>query len=129
MRHYFDKFGGNLGQNGCVSYLFETKGVILIEQDGKIDEDRLMESALEAGASDFSAEDGCFEIYTEPSDLYAVKEALEAAGYTILSAESDRIPSTYVTLENEEDIRHMQLLLDNLEDNDDVSEVYHNWDA
>lgn len=88
-----------------------------------------MESALEAGASDFSAEDGCFEIYTEQSDLYAVKEALEAAGYTILSAESDRIPSTYVTLENEEDIRHMQLLLDNLEDNDDVSEVYHNWDA
>ena len=68
-------------------------------------------------------------IYTEQSDLYAVKEALEAAGYTILSAESDRIPSTYVTLENEEDIRHMQLLLDNLEDNDDVSEVYHNWDA
>ncbi len=129
VRHYFDKFGGNLGQNGCVSYLFETKGVILIEQDGKIDEDRLMESALEAGASDFSAEDGCFEIYTEPSDLYAVKEALEAVGYTILSAESDRIPSTYVTLENEEDIRHMQLLLDNLEDNDDVSEVYHNWDA
>ncbi len=129
VRHYFDKFGGNLGQNGCVSYLFETKGVILIEQDGKIDEDRLMESALEAGASDFSAEDGCFEIYTEQSDLYAVKEALEAAGYTILSAESDRIPSTYVTLENEEDIRHMQLLLDNLEDNDDVSEVYHNWDA
>ncbi len=129
VRHYFDKFGGNLGQNGCVSYLFETKGVILIEQDGKIDEDKLMESALEAGASDFSSEDGCFEIYTEASDLYAVKEALEAAGYAILSAETDRIPSTYVTLENEEDIRHMQLLLDNLEENDDVSDVYHNWEA
>lgn len=128
VRHYFDKFGGNLGQNGCVSYLFETKGVILIEQDGKIDEDKLMESALEAGAADFSSEDGCFEIYTEASDLYAVKEALEAAGYAVMSAETDRIPSTYVTLENEEDIRHMQLLLDNLEENDDVSDVYHNWE-
>ncbi len=128
VRHYFDKFGGNLGQNGCVSYLFETKGVILIEQDGKIDEDKLMENALEAGASDFSSEDGCFEIYTEPSDLYAVKEALEAAGYTVMSAQTDRIPSTYVTLENEEDVRHMQLLLDSLEENDDVSDVYHNWE-
>ena len=128
VRHYFDKFGGNLGQNGCVSYLFETKGVILIEQDGKIDEDKLMESALEAGASDFSSEDGCFEICTEPSDLYAVKEALEAVGYTVMSAQTDRIPSTYVTLENEEDVRHMQLLLDSLEENDDVSDVYHNWE-
>ncbi len=128
VRHYFDKFGGNLGQNGCVSYLFETKGVILIEQDGKIDEDKLMENALEAGASDFSSENGCFEIYTEPSDLYAVKEALEAAGYTVMSAQTDRIPSTYVTLENEEDVRHMQLLLDSLEENDDVSDVYHNWE-
>ena len=128
VRHYFDKFGGNLGQNGCVSYLFEDKGVIVIERTDAIDEDKLMECALEAGAEDFGGEDECFEIYTVPSDLYAVKEALEAAGYAIVSAETDKIPSNYVTLENEDDIKHMQLLLDNLEDNDDVSEVYHNWE-
>lgn len=128
VRHYFDKFGGNLGQNGCVSYLFEDKGVIVIERTAGIDEDKLMECALEAGAEDFGSEDECFEIYTVPSDLYAVKEALEAAGYAIVSAETDKIPSNYVTLESEDDIKHMQLLLDNLEDNDDVSEVYHNWE-
>ncbi|MBQ4599460.1 MAG: YebC/PmpR family DNA-binding transcriptional regulator [Clostridia bacterium] len=128
VRHYFDKFGGNLGQNGCVSYLFEEKGVIVIERTDAIDEDKLMECALEAGAEDFGGEDECFEIYTVSSDLYAVKEALEAAGYTIVSAETDMIPQNYVTLENEDDIKHMQLLLDNLEDNDDVSEVYHNWE-
>ena len=128
VRHYFDKFGGNLGQNGCVSYLFEDKGVIVIERTAGIDEDKLMECALEAGAEDFGGEDECFEIYTVPSDLYAVKEALEAAGYAIVSAETDKIPSNYVTLENEDDIKHMQLLLDNLEDNDDISEVYHNWE-
>ena len=128
VRHYFDKFGGNLGQNGCVSYLFEDKGVIVIERTDAIDEDKLMECALEAGAEDFGGEDECFEIYTVPSDLYAVKDALEAAGYAIVSAETDKIPSNYVTLDNEDDIKHMQLLLDNLEDNDDVSEVYHNWD-
>ena len=128
VRHYFDKFGGNLGQNGCVSYLFEEKGVIVIERTDAIDEDKLMECALEAGAEDFGGEDECFEIYTVSSDLYAVKEALEAAGYAIVSAETDMIPQNYVTLENEDDIKHMQLLLDNLEDNDDVSEVYHNWE-
>ncbi len=128
VRHYFDKFGGNLGQNGCVSYLFEDKGVIVIERTDAIDEDKLMECALEAGAEDFGGEDECFEIYTVPSDLYAVKEALEAAGYTVVSAETDKIPQNYVTLENEDDIKHMQLLLDNLEDNDDISEVYHNWE-
>lgn len=128
VRHYFDKFGGNLGQNGCVSYLFEDKGVIIIEKDGKVDEDALMEKALEAGAADFVADDECYTIYTEPSDVYAVKDELEAAGYVIVSADKDKVPSTYVTLENEDDIKHMQLLLDNLEDNDDVSEVYHNWE-
>ena len=128
VRHYSDKFGGNLGQNGCVSYLFEDKGVIVIERTDAIDEDKLMECALEAGAEDFGGEDECFEIYTVPSDLYAVKDALEAAGYAIVSAETDKIPSNYVTLDNEDDIKHMQLLLDNLEDNDDVSEVYHNWE-
>lgn len=128
VRHAFDKFGGNLGQSGCVSYLFEDKGVIVIEKDDKIDEDKLMECALEAGAEDFTAEEDCFEIYTEPSDVYAIKDALEAAGYAVLSAEEDKVPSNYITLEGEDDIKHMQLLLDALEDNDDVSEVYHNWE-
>lgn len=128
VRHAFDKFGGNLGQSGCVSYLFEDKGVIVIEKDAKIDEDKLMETALEAGAEDFLTEDDCYEIYTETSDVYAIKDALEAAGYTMLSAEEDKVPSNYITLEGEDDIKHMQLLLDALEDNDDVSDVYHNWE-
>lgn len=128
VRHAFDKFGGNLGQSGCVSYLFEDKGVIVIEKDAKIDEDKLMETALEAGAEDFLTEDDCYEVYTETSDVYAIKDALEAAGYTVLSAEEDKVPSNYITLEDEDDIKHMQLLLDALEDNDDVSDVYHNWE-
>lgn len=128
VRHAFDKFGGNLGQSGCVSYLFEDKGVIVIEKDAKIDEDKLMETALEAGAEDFLTEDDCYEIYTETSDVYAIKDALEAAGYTVLSAEEDKVPSNYITLEGEDDVKHMQLLLDALEDNDDVSDVYHNWE-
>ena len=128
VRHFFDKFGGNLGQVGCVGYLFSDKGVIIILREEVKDEDALMETALEAGAADFVAEDEMFEIYTEVDDLYAVKEALEAAGYVIESAEEDKIPSTYVTLEGEDDIKHMNLLLENLEDNDDVMNVYHNWE-
>ena len=128
VRHFFDKFGGNLGQVGCVGYLFSDKGVIIILREEVKDEDALMETALEAGAADFISDEEMFEIYTEVDDLYAVKEALEAAGYTIESAEEDKIPSTYVTLENEDDIKHMNLLLENLEDNDDVMNVYHNWE-
>ena len=128
VRHFFDKFGGNLGQVGCVGYLFSDKGVIIILREEVKDEDALMETALEAGAADFVSDEEMFEIYTEVDDLYAVKEALEAAGYTIESAEEDKIPSTYVTLDNEDDIKHMNLLLENLEDNDDVMNVYHNWE-
>jgi YebC/PmpR family DNA-binding regulatory protein len=128
IRHYFDKFGGNLGQVGCVSFLFSDKGVIFILRENVKNEDKLMEDALEAGAADFVANDDGFEIYTEPDDLYAVRDALKAAGYEIESAEKDKIPSTYVTLENEDDIRHMNLLLENLENYDDVLEVYHNWE-
>ena len=128
IRHYFDKFGGNLGQTGCVSYMFTDTGVIVIENDGSIDEEKLMEDALEAGASDFSADEDVFEISTEPSDLDAVKEALEAAGYTIVSAEQDKIPSSYIALDNEDDIKKMNLLIQNLEDHDDVQDIYHNWE-
>ncbi len=128
IRHFFDKYGGNLGQSGCVSYLFEDKGIIIIAKDDSIDEDELMEAALEAGAADFSSDDDYFEIETEPSDLSAVRDDLEAKGYKIESAEKDKIPSSYITLESEDDIKNMNLLLDHLDDNDDVQNVYHNWE-
>lgn len=128
VRHFFDKYGGNLGQTGCVGYLFADKGVILVENSGKIDEDKLMEDALEAGAEDFLTEDDVFEIYTEPSDLWAIKDALEEKGYEIASADQDKIPSNYVTLESEDDIKNMNNLLDHLDDFDDVQQVFHNWE-
>ena len=128
VRHFFDKFGGNLGQVGCVGYLFSDKGVIIILREDVKDEDALMETALEAGAADFVSDEEMFEIYTEVDDLYAVKEALEAAGYTIESAEEDKIPSTYVALTDEDDIKHMNLLLEHLDDNEDVQNVFHNWE-
>ncbi|MBQ8743113.1 MAG: YebC/PmpR family DNA-binding transcriptional regulator [Clostridia bacterium] len=128
VRHFFDKYGGNLGQTGCVSYMFTDTGIIVIENDGSIDEEALMEAALDAGATDFSASDDAFEISTEPSDLSAVRDALEAAGYEILSAEEDKIPSTYVELTDEDDIKKMNLLIQNLEEHDDVQDIYHNWE-
>jgi YebC/PmpR family DNA-binding regulatory protein len=129
VRHYFDKFGGNMGTTGCVSYLFTEKGLILInDEDGDIDEDKLMEDAMESGAEDFVADEGVFEIYTVTEDLYAVRDALVEKGYEIASAEPDMVPSNYVTLENEDDIKHMNLLLENLEENEDVQDVYHNWE-
>ena len=129
VRSYFSKYGGNLGQNGCVSFLFEEKGVIVIvDEDGEVEEDRLMEAALEAGASDFSSEDGIYEITTEPDDLSAVSEALTAAGYVLSSAEVSMVPNTYARLATDEDKKRMELLLEKLEDDDDVSDVYHNWE-
>ncbi len=128
MRHYFDKFGGNLGTSGCVSFLFSQKGLIVIEKEG-LDEDHVMEDALEAGAADFQADEDVFEIYTEPDDLGGVRDDLEAKGYEFVSAEVEQIPSTTVTLASEEDITKMNRLLEMLEDNDDVQNVWHNWDA
>ena len=129
VRSYFSKYGGNLGQNGCVSYLFSEKGTILIEnEDGDIEEDSLMEAALEAGATDFEADEDCFTVYTEPDDVFAVRDALTAAGYTVASAETAKIPSTFVTLSDETEIKNMSNLLDKLDDDDDVQNVYHNWE-
>ena len=128
VRHFFDKFGGNLGSSGCVSYMFTDAGVIVVDGASVKDEDRLMEDALEAGASDFSAEDGAFEVTTEVSDLSAVRDALIAKGYVILSAEEDKIPSSYIELTDEKDIENMNKLLEHLEDDDDVQNVYHNWE-
>jgi len=129
LRHYFDKFGGNLGQTGCVGYLFSDCGtIIILNEDEKINEDTIMEQALESGASDFAYEDGAFIIKTEPDDLYTVRDAIEKLGYTIESAEIEKVPSVYANLSNEDDIRYMNLLLEHLDDNDDVMEVFHNWE-
>ena len=129
VRSYFSKYHGNMGQTGCVSFLFEDKGVIVItDEDGEIEEDKLMETALEAGAEDFSGEDGVFEIYTVPEDLYDIAEALKAAGYELASAEKTKVPSTTVELTSEDDIKFMGLLIEKLEEDDDVMEVYHNCD-
>ena len=129
VRSYFSKYHGNMGQSGCVGFLFTEKGVIIVSnEDGDVDEDKLMETSLEAGAEDFASEGEVFEIYTEPDDLYAVKEAIEAAGFVVASAEKDKIASTYVTLDNDDDKKFMDLLIEHLEDDDDVMNVYHNWE-
>ena len=128
VRHFFDKFGGNLGQSGCVGYLFTEKGIIIIDNsEGGVDEDKLMEDALESGAEDFAADGDIFEITTEPSDLETVRDELEAMGYAIASCEKDKIPSNYVDLTDEDDIKKMNSLLEHLEENDDVVNIYHNW--
>ncbi len=126
VRHYFDKFGGNMGTTGCVSYLFTDKGIIVVDAAG-VDEEKLMEAAIETGADDLSNEGEVFEVYTAPSDVYAVKEGLEAAGYKIVSAEVEKIPSTYTSLDDEQAVK-MNRLLDALDDNDDVQNVWHNWE-
>ena len=129
VRSYFSKFHGNMGQTGSVSFMFEEKGLItLIDEDDEIDEDALMEAALEAGAADFQGDEGCYEIYTEIDDLTAVRDALAEAGYKIDSAERAMVPTSTVELTDEEDIKMMELLLERLDDDDDVQNVFHNWD-
>ena len=129
MRHYFDKYGGNLGASGCVAWSFDQKGVLVIDnEDGDYEEDTVMEAALEAGASDFEAEEECFTIYTEPDDFNDVVAALNEQGYSFVSAQVEMVPQNYSKLENEEDIKNMQKLLDMLDDDDDVRNVWHNWE-
>lgn len=127
MRHYFDKFGGNMGTSGCVSFMFSKQGVIVIEQED-IDEEQLMEDALEAGAVDIITDEGVFDVRTEPNDFSSVREALEEKGYKFLSAEVEYIPSTYTALTSEDDIKNMSRMLEMFEDNDDVQNVWHNWE-
>lgn len=125
MRHYFDKNGGNMGQSGCVSFMFSHLGSIVIEAEDT-DEEKLMEDALEAGASDFIRDEDVFIIRTEPADLGAVRDELSEKGYTFVSAELEYVPSTYTKLESEEDLLKMSKLLDMMEENDDVQDVWHN---
>ena len=127
VRHLFDKYGAGLVASGCVSWQFDKKGVIIMESEG-LDEDAVMMQALDAGAEDFLVEEGVFEIYTAPDDFSTVREALEKEGYTFAQAELQMVPQNYITLEKEEDMAQMRKLLDNLEDNDDVQAVWHNWE-
>ena len=117
-----------MGTPGCVSFMFEQKGVIVVEREG-LDEDKVMEDALEAGAADFQADDDVFEIFTEPEDFSAVREDLQAKGYSFVNADVEMVPSTYVKLTEEDGITKMQRLMDALEDNDDVQNIWHNWEA
>ena len=127
VRHYFDKFGGNLGATGCVSWYFDQKGVLVIERED-LDEETAMMDALDCGASDFEADEDCFTVYTVPDDFGAVLAAMEEKGYAFASAKVEMVPQNYVTLSDEGDIKNMEKLIDMMEDNDDVQNVYHNWD-
>ena len=128
VRAAFSKYGGNLGTTGCVSFMFDNKGIIIIEdENSEIDEDEVTMDALEAGAVDVTIEDGIIEIETEPLEVGAVREAMEAK-YTITSAEASQVPQTMTVLDDEKAIANMRKLLDVLEDHDDVQNVYHSWD-
>ena len=128
VRHVFSKAGGNLGTTGCVSYMFNKKGVIVIEKEKtSMSEDDLMMLALDAGAEDFSSEDEIYEIVTDPSDFNAVVEKLEQNGLEFVEAEVQMVPTTTVALD-EKSSEKMERLIDNLEELDDVANVYHNWE-
>ena len=128
MRHYFDKYGGNLGTNGCASIMFERKGIIVVEKENVADEDELTMAALDAGALDITDSDDCFEIITEPTDVWNVSETLTNAGITVADTEDTYAPITTVELTDPDHIKNMTKLVEMLEDDDDVQDVYHNWD-
>lgn len=129
VRNAFTKGGGNVGTTGCVSYMFDNKGQIIIDKEEcDMDADDLMMLALDAGAEDFADEEDSFEITTAPADFDAVHKALEEQGIPMASAEVSMIPQTYVTLTEEADITNIGRILDLLDEDDDVQEVYHNWE-
>ena len=128
VRHVFDKAGGNLGTTGCVSYMFNKKGVIIIEKETcDMEEDELMMLVLDAGAEDFKSEEEIYEVITEPSDFDAVREKLEGSGLEFLEASVQMVPTTTVKLD-EKGIEKMERLLERLDELDDVANVYHNWE-
>ncbi|MBR5265985.1 MAG: YebC/PmpR family DNA-binding transcriptional regulator [Clostridia bacterium] len=128
VRHALDKYGSGMGQSGCVSWQFDRKGVIVIERDEDMDEDTVMMEAIDAGAADFVAEEEAFEIYTDVDTFSEVRDALEAKGYTFAQAELSLVPQNYIQMNDEEGVKNMNKLLDMLDDNDDVQNVYHNWE-
>ena len=128
VRHAFDKCNGNLGAIGCVSWSFDRKGVIVIDnEDGDLEEDKVMEDALESGAEDFEADGSVFEVTTDPDAFGDVVKALEEKGYTFLSAQVEMVPQNEIVLSDEGDVKNMDRLIDMLEGNDDVQNVWHNW--
>lgn len=128
VRHLFDKYGGNMGTSGCVSFMFDRKGQIIIEKEADADEDEMMILALDSGASDFLVEDEYFEILTEADEFSRVREVLEKAGLEFLSADITMIPQTYTKLTDAEAVENMEKLIERLEDNDDIQNIWHNWD-
>lgn len=129
VRNAFTKGHGSIGTQGCVSYMFEEKGQIIIaKEDCALDADDLMMKALDAGANDFAEEEDSYEVMTAPEDFSAVREALEAAGIPMAEAEVTMVPQNYVELTSEEDLNNINRILDLLDEDDDVQEVYHNWD-
>ena len=129
VRHHFDKYGGKMGASGCVSWNFSKKGVLVIDnEDEDYEEDNVMMDAMDAGADDFEAEDTCFTIYTDPDDFNAVADALTKKGYAFVSAQIEMVPAEYKKLDNPDDIANMEKMLDIFEDDDDVQNVWHNWD-
>lgn len=128
VRHYFDKCNGNLGAIGCVSWSFDKKGVIVIDnEDGELDEDTVMMDALDAGAADFEADGDALEITTDPDSFNDVVKKLEEKGYSFVNADIEMVPQNYVPLTGEGDVRNMERLIEFLEDNEDVQNVWHNW--
>ena len=128
VRHYFDKFGGNMGTSGCVMFMFDYFGVIIIEREG-VDEDKLMEDAIECGAIDFiTDEEEIFEIRTDANDLGAVTSALQEKGYSFMSSETAYIPQTYTRIEDQDNMKGMSRMLDMFDENDDIQDVWHNWE-
>ena len=129
MRHLFDKYGGNMGASGCVSWSFDRKGIIVIDnEEGELDEETVMMDALDCGAADFEADETIFEISTDPDDFNAVVKAMEEKGYVFASAGIEMVPQNYIKLTNEDDIKTMTKMIDLMEDNEDVQNVYHNWE-
>jgi YebC/PmpR family DNA-binding regulatory protein len=128
VRHIFDKYGGNLGTNGCVSFMFDKKGQFIIEKTKKVDEDNLMIAALEAGALDVIGENEYYEVLTEPEDFSKVLDKLENDGYSFETAEVAMIPQTTTILSDEDMSANMEKLIEKLEDLDDVQNIYHNWE-
>jgi len=127
IRHHFDKYGGKMGTSGCVSWSFDRKGVVIIDnEDGDLDEDNVLTDALDAGADDLETGDGVYEVYTSPDDFTTVNDALEKAGYRFLSAQIEMIPQNYVKLTDSGGLKNMEKMLDLMEDNDDVQNVWHN---
>ncbi|MBC8590731.1 YebC/PmpR family DNA-binding transcriptional regulator [Wansuia hejianensis] len=128
IRHAFDKCSGNLGQSGSVTFMFDRKGLIAIERSDNIDEDELTMLAIDLGAEDFESSDDGFEIITSPENFNNIRDEIKKAGYEFAAAEITYIPQTTLSLNDEKDVKNMEKLIDMLEDNDDVQEVYHNWE-